>query len=172
LRDDRCKAIAKGLQRADGDLAVALTADCRGLHLPHHASPSGRKPVRQNGDRPLGATFRERRFPCGIRKRKARQAVPACLTRPVVTKLLESGDPAFASAGRDDQLAFTAAMFTDVATLPGYRFNPAISVLIWKRVLPAVIYSVRISGPPNAVFVIRSSGIGMKRSSLPCGEIT
>jgi hypothetical protein len=52
------------------------------------------------------------------------------------------------------------------------RGRPATSVCTLYSVLPAVMYRVFISGPPKALFVMKSSGIGMNLSSLPWGEIT
>ena len=49
----------------------------------------------------------------------------------------------------------------------GYRDRPAISVRSLYNVFPAVTYSVFMSGPPKALLVMKSSGIGMNFSSAP-----
>ena len=53
-----------------------------------------------------------------------------------------------------------------------HRLVPSISVRTLNTVFPEVTYRVRRSGPPNAAFVIVSSGIGMCCSSSPAGEMT
>ena len=50
--------------------------------------------------------------------------------------------------------------------------GPLTLVSMRNNVLPAVTYSVFMSGPAKARFVITSSEIGMRPSSLPAGEMT
>ena len=86
--------------------------------------------------------------------------------------LLISSSPAVAIAEYAEESQADLIVMGTHGRNGGYTAYPDTSTGNRYTVFPAVTYSVFRWGPPKATFVRRSSAMGMRPSSLPCGEIT